>query len=181
MFHPEAIFVALLLFLSLAVADTSLYIPGFDEQPVSVSNIGVDSDGRTTWQIQPGKPTGTVPPAPFPLTVTMVQGPSDAVVHASLPQFEISLSCALSSSMANCIGDLEQGGQTITTSLRETMKPFLVQGGGGTGPSPQTATSVSSYTGPPPMTVGSAVMTAATGFGVLVGSVFAGMATLFLI
>jgi len=53
---------------TVVVADTSLYIPGFHEQPVSVTALGVDSNGRTTWQIQPGKPTGTIPPAPFPIT-----------------------------------------------------------------------------------------------------------------
>jgi len=53
---------------TVALAETSLYIPGFDEQPVSVTVLGVGPDSRTTWQIQPGQPTGTVPPAPFPLT-----------------------------------------------------------------------------------------------------------------
>ena len=90
MFRPETIFVALLLSLSckwaecdlsvpkretgseemerrltdfvlvVVVAETSLYIPGFDEQPVSVDIIGVGPDGRTTWQIVPSKPTGTI-------------------------------------------------------------------------------------------------------------------------
>ena len=53
---------------TVVVADTSLYIPGFNEQPVSVTNIGVDSNGRTTWQIVPGKPTGAVQPLPLSLT-----------------------------------------------------------------------------------------------------------------
>lgn len=41
-------------------AQTSLYIPGFDPQPVSANVLGVGSDGRTTWQIQPGQPSGTL-------------------------------------------------------------------------------------------------------------------------
>ena len=53
---------------TVAVADTSLYIPGFDEQPISVTAVGVGPDGRTTWRIQPGRPTGTIPAAPFPIT-----------------------------------------------------------------------------------------------------------------
>ena len=115
-------------------------------------------------------------------TATMVQGPSDAVVHASLPQFEISLSCALNSGVANCIGDVEQGGLTITTSLRESVKPFLVQGGGsGGGSSPPSPTPAPSGTGSTGKDNGSAMMTTAMGFGVLVGSAVAGMATLFLV
>lgn len=50
------------------VAETSLYIPGFDEEPVSVTALGVDSEGRTTWELVPGKPTGTVSPIDFPVT-----------------------------------------------------------------------------------------------------------------
>ncbi|KIY52220.1 hypothetical protein FISHEDRAFT_70164 [Fistulina hepatica ATCC 64428] len=40
-------------------AQTSLYIPDFDPQPVSVSVIGVDSQGRTTYQLQPGVVTNS--------------------------------------------------------------------------------------------------------------------------
>lgn len=112
----------------------------------------------------------------------MVQGPSDAVLHASLPKLEISISCALNSGVANCIGDLEQGGVTITTSLRESIKPFLVQGGGsGGGSSPPNPTPAPSGGGSTGADNGSAVMTAAMGVGVLVGSVVAGMATLFMV
>ncbi|KZT27903.1 hypothetical protein NEOLEDRAFT_1130398 [Neolentinus lepideus HHB14362 ss-1] len=41
-------------------AQTSLYIPGFDDQPLSASLIGVGSDDRTTWAIMSGAVTGTV-------------------------------------------------------------------------------------------------------------------------
>ena len=40
-------------------AETTLYIPGTDEQPISVQQLGTDSNGRTTWVILPGTPTGT--------------------------------------------------------------------------------------------------------------------------
>ena len=46
---------------TVAIANTSLYIPGYDEEPVSVTVIGVGPDGRTTWRIQPATPTGVVP------------------------------------------------------------------------------------------------------------------------
>jgi len=116
----------------------------------------------------------------------MVQGPSDAVVHASFPQFELSLSCALNSGQANCIGQIEQPDMTITTSLRESVKPYLVQGGGSGGgsssPNPTPAPSQSgslSSTGNDASSSG--VMDAAMGIRMLVGSIFAGVANLFFV
>jgi hypothetical protein len=116
----------------------------------------------------------------------MVQGPSDAVLHVSLPQVDVSLSCAINSGVANCIGDVEQGGMTVTTSLQESVKPFLVQGGGpagGSSPPSPTPTPAPSQTG---STSGSgdhssALMNSVMSVGVLVGSVVAGVATLFLV
>lgn len=40
-------------------AQTSLYIPGFDPQPISADIMGVDSEGRTTWALHKGAATGT--------------------------------------------------------------------------------------------------------------------------
>lgn len=38
---------------------TSLYIPGFDPQPVTIlSELGVGADGATTWLVAPGTPSG---------------------------------------------------------------------------------------------------------------------------
>ena len=48
----------MVLSLSDVSADTSLFIPGFDPQPLSVENLGTDGQGRTTWEILPGTPTG---------------------------------------------------------------------------------------------------------------------------
>lgn len=42
-----------------AVAQTSLFIPGFDPQPISASVAGVGPDGRTTWVLQPGVKSGS--------------------------------------------------------------------------------------------------------------------------
>lgn len=42
------------------VAQTSLYIPGFDPQAISVSELGVGSDGETTWLLAPGASSGTL-------------------------------------------------------------------------------------------------------------------------
>ena len=215
---------------TVVVADTSLYIPGFNEQPVSVTNIGVDSNGRTTWQMVPGKPTGAAQPLPPSLTgkfassllscfaptknirlppstwmgggvvvfrkktvanrflfcaVTMIQGPSDAVVHASFPQIQVSLSCALSSGMADCLGQIQQPGATITTSIRESMKPYLVQGGGSDGGSPPSPTPAPSQSGTLSSSGndnGSSLKTGVMDIGMLVGGVVTGIAaTLFMV
>ena len=117
-------------------------------------------------------------------TATMVQGPSDAVLHVSLPQIDVSLSCAINSGVADCIGDVEQNGMTVTTSLHESVKPFLVQGGGPVGgSSPPSPTPAPSQTGSTSGSGdhGSALTNSVMSVGVLVGSVVVGVATLFLV
>jgi hypothetical protein len=93
-------------------ADMSLVVPGFDEQPLSVKELGV-ADGRTTWEFVGGKPTGTFEQADFPATgnflsqhaavpaqyallATLVEGPRDAVfLYGDAEQsFTVSYSCA---------------------------------------------------------------------------------------
>lgn len=112
-------------------------------------------------------------------TATMVQGPSDAVVHASFPQIDFSLSCALRSGQANCVGEIQQPGMTITTSLRESVKPYLVQGGGSGGgsssPGPTPAPSQSGSLSSTGKDDSSALMNAVTGARMLVGGVVAGV------
>ncbi|KAF9014123.1 hypothetical protein BDQ17DRAFT_1342118 [Cyathus striatus] len=54
--RPTILFI---LYVALGNAQTSLYVPGFEPQPVSADNIGVGSDGRTTWVIHEGEATDT--------------------------------------------------------------------------------------------------------------------------
>jgi hypothetical protein len=42
-----------------ANADTSLWIPETDPEPISAGIVGVGNDGRTTWALQQGSATGT--------------------------------------------------------------------------------------------------------------------------
>jgi hypothetical protein len=53
-------------------AETSLYLPDFDPQPISADVLGVGPDGETTYLIQAGQPTGTFstfdPEQVFPAT-----------------------------------------------------------------------------------------------------------------
>ena len=54
---------------SVALAQvTSLFIPGFDPQPLSAVPLGVDTEGRTTYEIKPGAQTDTSEDVPPPFT-----------------------------------------------------------------------------------------------------------------
>ena len=120
----------------------------------------------------------------------MVQGPSDAVYYASFPgQLDLSLSCAINSGLASCAGEIDEYGMTITTSLQESAKPYLVQGGGDGGGS---GSVLPTPTPPPPggsgsnssteKTDGSSALRAGMCVGwVLVGSVVVGVVVPFLI
>lgn len=44
---------------AVAAAQTSLYVPGFDPQALTVDIEGVDAQGRTTYLIGPGASSGT--------------------------------------------------------------------------------------------------------------------------
>ena len=48
------------------MAQTALFVPGFDPQPISADVVGVGADGRTTYLLHPGAATGTEDvPAPY--------------------------------------------------------------------------------------------------------------------
>ena len=113
---------------------------------------------------------------------TMVQGPSDAVIYASLPdQVGLSLSCAIKSSQANCVGQIDENNTlTITTSFQEPVKSYLVQGGGSP-PAPTPAPSGSGSNSSTGKDSGSSVVNAAVCVGLLVGGAVAGMVILFLV
>lgn len=66
-------------------ANTSLFIPGFDPQPLSVGDLGTDGQGRTTWEIVPGSVSGTFDEAAFIGTGALFFFPpwrSDAMSHS---------------------------------------------------------------------------------------------------
>jgi hypothetical protein len=62
--------------------DTSLFIPGFDPQPLSVGDLGTDGQGRTTWEIIPGSLTGTFTEPAFIGTGTLLFPPLSAMPHS---------------------------------------------------------------------------------------------------
>ncbi|KAH9953667.1 hypothetical protein BGW80DRAFT_1409533 [Lactifluus volemus] len=82
-------------------ADTSLFIPGFDPQPLSVNSLGVVVP---PWEIVQGSPTGTFNQVPFTGTATLVEGPTDAhLAYVNLQQcLTLDLQCGISDSIAAC-------------------------------------------------------------------------------
>lgn len=122
-------FLLTLLRWSSVVAQTSLYIPGFDPQPISANVVGVGSDGRTTWALQKGQAdaTDTKSYADFHGTATLVEGPKDAfLTYADASAlFTIGVTCTFThSTLAVCA--IAQGGSTATQT--EVITHVPVQG-----------------------------------------------------
>ncbi|KAI0300674.1 hypothetical protein B0F90DRAFT_1917640 [Multifurca ochricompacta] len=110
-------------------ADTSLFIPGFDPQPLSVGNLGTDGQGRTTWEIIPGSLTNTLEDTGFVGTATLVEGPNDAHLTYNNPQLSLTvdIECGISNGLATCTSN--EGAQA-TPFTTEPAIPIVVQGGG---------------------------------------------------
>ncbi|KAF8891376.1 hypothetical protein BD779DRAFT_1670985 [Infundibulicybe gibba] len=85
-------------------AQVSLYIPGFEPQPVSADALGIGSDGRTTWALHQGKVTDSLGSSQFIGTATLVEGPGYAsLTYANeAAQFTIDQICSLSGDFALC-------------------------------------------------------------------------------
>ncbi|EIW84727.1 hypothetical protein CONPUDRAFT_149596 [Coniophora puteana RWD-64-598 SS2] len=141
----------------LVAADMSLYIPGFDPQPLSVSIIGAGSDGRTTYQVVPGAQTGAwasedigfvgtgKPIAPHqtlhpphrsnlvlisfesPRTGTLVEGSDYASFRADEPELSLTLVEACHFAGGSATCTAAIPGQTTIVEV-EAASPFLVQG-----------------------------------------------------
>jgi len=118
-------------------ADVSLFLPGFDPQPISVNILGVGADGETTYQVLPGEPTGTwigQDPA-FIGTGILVEGASNAMFSYANAEIALSFveSCTIVNGIATC--DNIDPGQTTFVD-EEVATPMLVQGGGTATPVP---------------------------------------------
>ncbi|PFH51717.1 hypothetical protein AMATHDRAFT_2818 [Amanita thiersii Skay4041] len=86
-------------------AQTSLYIPGFNPQPVSGDILGVGPGDRTTWALHEGRPTGTESAqSGFVGTATLVEGPDDASLTYANSEvgFTIGEVCTFSDGWAVC-------------------------------------------------------------------------------
>ncbi|KAF8258502.1 hypothetical protein EI94DRAFT_1621782 [Lactarius quietus] len=114
-------------------ADTSLFVPGFDPQPLSAGDLGTDGQGRTTWELVPGSLTGTFTEPVFIGTATLVEGPSDAHLVYENTQLSITMDfqCEINSGIAACTGNVGVEGDVSSVSFpTQAAQPFVVQGGG---------------------------------------------------
>jgi len=113
-------------FAASALAQTSLYIPGLDSQPLIADILGVDGQGRTTWALHQGVLTNPSDGG-FPGTATLVEGAKDASFTYAPPGgvFTVGLECSLSGALAIC--SATASGETVTET--ETASRFLVQAG----------------------------------------------------
>lgn len=110
-----------------AKGNTSLYIPGFGDQPLSVTNIGENNAGQTTWQVVGGTPTGTFQSAAFAGTATLIEGPHAVFVTAHAPSgIGIAVLCSILNGIATCT-EVVDGKTTIVIEL---VTVIVVQGGG---------------------------------------------------
>ncbi|KAF8634591.1 hypothetical protein AX17_004180 [Amanita inopinata Kibby_2008] len=106
-----------------------LYIPGIDPQPINAAVIGVDSKGRTTYQLENGAFTGTweyETDIAFPATLTLVEGPDYASLNYADPggQFVVQPECTLTGQFAKCSMRVSTGVTTATEAY--TLIPVLI-------------------------------------------------------
>ncbi|THU81505.1 hypothetical protein K435DRAFT_809017 [Dendrothele bispora CBS 962.96] len=120
--HRVAVFFGLVVG---AAAQVSLYVPGFDPQPLSAVAVGVDGQGRTTWELSPGSITNSDQDIGLIGTATLVEGSQDAQLTYANTDLSLTLgvACTFSGDQAICTAAAD--GTTVTES--ETISQFVVQ------------------------------------------------------
>ncbi|CCL99625.1 uncharacterized protein FIBRA_01644 [Fibroporia radiculosa] len=145
--RSKAIFATFFL-VEYAAAITSLYIPGFDPQPVTANVLGVGADGATTYLIAPGVSSGTFDDSGFDGPATLVVGASSVGLTYIDPNVgNLFENCGIADGLAVCTDVIEQVGPmsfTSTVVVTETVSSFPVQGGA---PTAVTTTSTGVSTG----------------------------------
>ncbi|KAL1938984.1 hypothetical protein VTO73DRAFT_11137 [Trametes versicolor] len=95
-------------------AQTTLYIPGLDPQPITADIVGVDTaSSPTTWLIGPGVTSDVFPETVSSfLSATLIVGPTGAHLIADDPTAIATLliDCAVDSGSAVCIAVDSKGG-----------------------------------------------------------------------
>ncbi|KAI0693327.1 hypothetical protein BC835DRAFT_1415961 [Cytidiella melzeri] len=144
------------------VSAVSLYIPGFDPQPVTiVSVLGVGSAGETTFLIAPGTTTGSDDEAGF-----FAPGPTTAeiIYNDAAHGLDLDEKCAINGDIADCTAVAAVDGITTTEAETVTVAPFEVQGSvDAAGSSAASATPSSSNAASTPSTTPSAGSGASSG------------------
>ncbi|KAF8892225.1 hypothetical protein BD779DRAFT_1670553 [Infundibulicybe gibba] len=110
-----------------------------DPQPVKADVIGTDGQGRTTWALQTGVPSGTITEGGFPGTATLVEGSDYASLNYVLGTMTLTGACSIANGLAVCSDN--EGVHT------ETASPFAVQVGTGVAASASATAATSVGTG----------------------------------
>ena len=121
----DAIIFASTLFSACALAaEVSLYVPGFDPQPLTAVRAGVE-DGQTTWLLAAGVASGDLDDSGLIGTATLVQGANRASLTYVPPDgsFTMGIDCTLDNGAAVCVGAEGTNVATVT----EVPTPFAVQ------------------------------------------------------
>ncbi|KAF7325381.1 hypothetical protein MVEN_02627500 [Mycena venus] len=171
--------IALSSYVAADAGETTIIVPFGDPQAISADILGVDSKGRTTWQLRQGAYTGTWtdPQGSFPGTATLVEGADYAsytyAVKDGEGDFMVAGECSIG------------GGQRRKT---DTVTPFGVQvaatgvpaggSGGGASGNPSATGGANSGSGVSPSAPSStqpssSIRTSASGFGALAGLLLA--------
>lgn len=142
-----------------ALAQTSLYIPDTDPQPLSADVLGVGPNGETTYLLHPGvQSTFADDDVGLPGPATLIEGPTEVKLIYNDPSgmLDLNADCTLSGdNNADCVAVVVEAGVTTTMTMAETVSPFEVQGGstiagGAAAPTPASgASGVSAPTGAP--------------------------------
>ncbi|KAJ7766689.1 hypothetical protein B0H16DRAFT_1522228 [Mycena metata] len=120
-----ALWLSVIALSSIAAADseTSVIVPFADPQPISADILGVDGQGRTTWQLHQGAFTGTWtdPQGSFPGTATLVEGADYASYTYSVSDpegFVLGGECSIGAGVAVCVA--AESGQDGAATATET-------------------------------------------------------------
>ncbi|RPD66531.1 hypothetical protein L226DRAFT_479272 [Lentinus tigrinus ALCF2SS1-7] len=116
---------------AVAAAETTLFIPGFDPQQITVDVEGVDASGHTTYRFGPGVTSGTFEDEPGIIgSATLVAGATDAHLVWNNPEAGISMSedCGIANGIAVCTAVAAVDGVIQTVVATETASGFVVQG-----------------------------------------------------
>ncbi|KAH9852725.1 hypothetical protein C2E23DRAFT_859723 [Lenzites betulinus] len=153
---------------ALAAAQTSLYIPGFDPQPITADIEGVDAQGRTTWRLGPAGPSGVLEqPGGLVGSATLVADATEAhLVYALTGDVPVSLreDCVIADGIAACSGVASMAGTANSIFITETASPFEVEGAAAS------VTASASDSGPQPTASDSATQPTASGASATSGS-----------
>ncbi|KAJ7029338.1 hypothetical protein C8F04DRAFT_1265002 [Mycena alexandri] len=107
-----------------ADSETSVIVPFADPQPISADILGVDGQGRTTWQLRQGAFTGTWsdPQGSFPGTATLIEGADYASYTYAVSDPEGTLvvggECSIGAGVAVCVA--AESGQDGAATATET-------------------------------------------------------------